>query len=75
MATPWAGYWIVQNVNYNWTQVHVNPYVKIILHAMQITSYLTKVHINHTKDTSWKWSVHQCAVYNTSYCRHTWAQI
>ena len=44
-------------------------YVKIILHAMQITSYLTKVCINHTKDTSWKWSVCLCAIYNTSYCK------
>ena len=27
------------------------------LHAMQITPYLTKIHLNHTKNTSWKWSV------------------
>ena len=28
-------------------------YVKIILHEMQITPHHTKVHINHTKNTSW----------------------
>ena len=32
-------------------------------------------HQPYTQDTSWKWSVCQCAVYNTSYCRHTWAHI
>ena len=25
MATPWADYWMVNNVNYYWTQVQVNP--------------------------------------------------
>ena len=25
MATPWVDYWMVQNVNYYWTWVGVNP--------------------------------------------------
>ena len=32
-------------------------YVKIILHAMQITPHFANVHFNNTENTSWKQSV------------------
>ena len=38
-------------------QVQVNPLCQNHLHVMQITPHLTKVCINHTKNTSQKWSV------------------
>ena len=29
----------------------------------------------NTENTSGKWTVHQCTIYNPSYCRNTWSQI
>ena len=48
---------------------------KSFLHAMQVTSLFAQICIKHPENTGRKWSLCQCLIYHTSYCRHTWTQI